>query len=276
MVREKQAGWIAADPFFATGETVGGTTAGSCVVIDEAGSAAVIGDPVDPGAQGTMNETSPQRADDAAGAVADTMAAKPETGRWRLHRRIYDWVLHWAETPYGAPALFILSFAESSFFPIPPDVLLIALVLGARRRWFKYAMICTIASVLGGTLGYGIGLGFMDTIGGRIIAFYQAEHYYEQVTQWYQQYDYWIVFIAALTPIPYKVFTIASGAFHMNLLGFSIVSVFGRGLRFFVVAALLYWFGPPMKRLIDRYFDLLCVAFVVLLIGGFLAIKLIK
>jgi len=189
---------------------------------------------------------------------------------------MYDWVLHWADTPYGAPALFILSFAESSFFPVPPDVLLIALVLGARQRWLRYATLCTIASVLGGIGGYIIGYGLMETIGRRIIAFYQAENYYQQVMDWYTKYDYWIVFIAALTPIPYKVFTIASGAFHMNLIGFCLVSVVGRGLRFYAVATLLYWFGPPMKRMIDRYFDLLCVVFVVLLVGGFLAIKYIR
>ncbi|GMU23850.1 MAG: hypothetical protein AMXMBFR13_39280 [Phycisphaerae bacterium] len=208
-------------------------------------------------------------------AAAEESPQKVSGGGWRLHRRLYDWVLHWADTPYGAPALFILSFAESSFFPVPPDVLLVALVLGARQRWLRYAAICTVASVLGGIAGYGIGLGLMDTVGQRIIAFYHAENYYQQVTQWYETYDYWIVFIAAFSPIPYKVFTIASGAFHMNLLGFCLVSAVGRGGRFFIVAGLLYLFGPPMKRLIDKYFDLLCVLFVVLLIGGFLAIKYI-
>lgn len=200
----------------------------------------------------------------------------PKSSPWRLHRRMYDWVLHWAETPYALPALFILAFAESSFFPIPPDVLLIALVLGARSRWFRYAAVCTVASVVGGILGYAIGYGLMESIGKRIIAFYQAEAYYERVMDWYRLYDYWIVFIAALTPIPYKVFTIASGAFHMNLLGFTLISIFGRGARFFAVAGLLYLFGPPMKRLIDKYFDLLCILFVILLIGGFAVIKLVQ
>jgi membrane protein YqaA with SNARE-associated domain len=187
---------------------------------------------------------------------------------------MYDWVLHWADTRYAAPALFVLAFAESSFFPVPPDVLLIALVLGARKRWFRYAALCTIASAIGGLAGYGIGFWLMDTVGQRIIAFYHAQQYYEQVTQWYIRYDYWIVFIAAFTPIPYKVFTIASGAFHMNIPGFAIVSVVGRGMRFFIVAALLYWFGPPIQRFIDRYFNLLSIAFVILLVGGFLVVKL--
>lgn len=197
-------------------------------------------------------------------------------GKWHLHRRMYDWVLHWAHTPHGAIALFLLAFAESSFFPIPPDVLLIALVLGAQTKWWRFAAICTVASVLGGIGGYLIGLGLMDTVGRKIIAFYHAEKYYEQVTEWYLKYDYWIVFIAAFTPIPYKVFTIASGAFHMNVLGFALVSVVGRGLRFFIVAGLLYIYGAPVQRFIDKYFNLLCVVFVILLVGGFAVIKYIR
>lgn len=200
---------------------------------------------------------------------------RPARPGWHLHHRLYQWVLHWADTTHGAAALFLLSLAESSFFPIPPDVLLIALVLGARHKWWRFAVNCTVASVIGGVLGYGIGLGLMDTVGQRIIAFYKAESYYEQVTRWYLHYDYWIVFVAAFSPIPYKVFTIASGAFHMNILGFALVSLVGRGARFFLVAGLLYWFGPPMKRFIDKYFDWLALAFVVLLVGGFLAIKLL-
>ena len=192
--------------------------------------------------------------------------------RWL--RRLYDWVLHWADTPYAAPALFLLAFSESSFFPVPPDVLLIALVMGARRRWFQYALLCTIASILGGLTGYGIGYWLMDTVGQRIIAFYHAQEYYRQVMEWYSRYDYWIVFIAALTPIPYKVYTIASGAFHMNIPGFMVISMLGRGMRFFLVAGLLFWFGPPIQRFIDRYFNLLSFLFVILLIGGFLVIKI--
>lgn len=207
-------------------------------------------------------------------AVDGATWAAAAPGRWHLHRRLYDWVLHWANTPYGAPALFFLSFAESSFFPIPPDVLLIALVLGARTKWWRFALNCTIASVLGGLGGYLIGMTVMDTVGQKIIAFYKAEAYYERVTQWYLEYDFWIVFAAAFSPIPYKVFTIASGAFQMNVLGFALVSAVGRGMRFFLVAALLYIFGPPVQRFIDRYFNLLCLAFVVLLVGGFAILKL--
>ena len=211
----------------------------------------------------------------AASEPTDASAAAPEPrSKWRLHRRLYDWVLRWADTPYGAPALFVLSFAESSFFPVPPDVLLIALVLGTRKRWFKFAAICTAGSVVGGVAGYFIGLALMDTVGNRIIAFYHADEHWETVSELYLRYDFWIVFIAAFTPIPFKVFTIASGAFHMNLVGFCFVSAVGRGARFFIVAALLHLVGPPMKRFIDRYFDWLALAFVVLLVGGFAVIKL--
>jgi len=206
-------------------------------------------------------------------AEATPIAAPAGPSPWRLHRRLYDWVLHWAETPHGAAALFLLAFAESSFFPVPPDVLLIALVLGAPRRWWRLAVLCTLGSAAGGVAGYGIGRGLMDAVGWRIIRFYHAEHYWQQVAELYAKYDYWIVFTAAFTPIPYKVFTIASGAFDMDLLGFTLVSIVGRGTRFFLVAGLLYVFGPPMRRLIERHFDWWCILFAVLLIGGFVVVK---
>lgn len=202
------------------------------------------------------------------------MSPTAEVARgWRVHRRLYDWVLHWAETPHGLVALFLLAFAESSFFPIPPDVLLIALVLGSLRRWVLFAGVCTVGSVLGGLAGYGIGLFLMDTVGVRVIEFYHAQAYWEKVTRWYQLYDFWIVFTAAFTPIPYKVFTIASGAFQINLVGFTLASAIGRGARFFLVAGLLRAFGQPVRRFIDKYFDWLALAFVVLLIAGFAVIR---
>jgi len=203
----------------------------------------------------------------------DAAATRPITARLRLLRRLYDWVLHWAETPYGAAALFVLAFAESSFFPIPPDPLLIALVLGLRRRWWWFGLLCTVGSAAGGLFGYAIGVWLMDALGWRIIRFYHAEEYFAQVRELYSRYDWWIVFTAAFTPIPYKVFTIASGAFGINLVPFCLASLVGRGARFFLVAGLLYLFGPPLRRFIDRYFDWLCIAFVVLLIGGFVVVK---
>lgn len=187
----------------------------------------------------------------------------------QIPRKLYDWVLSWAQTKWGSVALFAIAFAESSFFPVPPDVLLVALVLGSRARWFKFAFLCTAGSVIGGLAGYAIGMFLMESVGQPIVALYHAEAYYDKVMAWYQTYDYWIVFVAAFTPIPYKVFTIASGVFNMNILGFILVSFCGRGLRFFLVSGLLYLFGEPVKAFIDKYFDLLCIAFIVLLIGGF-------
>ena len=204
--------------------------------------------------------------------AADSTAPKPDAARvsaWRLHRRVYDWVLHWADTPYGAIALFLLALAESSFFPVPPDVLLIALVLGARSRWWRLALICTAGSVVGGVFGHAIGAVLMDAVGTRIIQFYQAEAHFEHVKELYATYDYWIIFVAAFTTIPYKVFTITSGVMEMNLVGFVAVSAVGRGARFFIVAYLLYLFGQPMKRFIDRYFDWLSIALLILIVAGF-------
>lgn len=203
----------------------------------------------------------------------ETIPVAPVSWWRRPHRRLYDWVLSWADTPHGAIALFVLAFAESSFFPIPPDVLLIALVLGARRRWWRFALICMVGSVLGGILGYYIGYGLMESVGQRIIHFYHAESQYERLKGWYQDYDYWIVLAAAFTPIPYKVFTIASGAFEMSLVPFTLVSCLGRGARFFLVAGLLWLFGRPLREFIEKYFDVLSIVFVVLLVGGFALVK---
>jgi membrane protein YqaA with SNARE-associated domain len=198
---------------------------------------------------------------------------EPPIPAWRIHRRLYDWMMHWAHTPHSVVALFLLAFAESSFFPIPPDALLIALVLGSAQRWALFAALCTVGSVLGGVAGYGIGMFLMDTVGMPVIEFYNAQEYFVKVEQWYRQYDFWIVFAAAFTPIPYKVFTIASGAFHINLVGFVLASAIGRGARFFLVAGLLRLVGEPVRRFIDKYFDLLALAFVALLIGGFVLIR---
>ena len=152
---------------------------------------------------------------------------------------------------------------------MPPDVLLIALVLGARSRWWRLALICTAGSVVGGVFGHAIGAVLMESVGTRIIQFYQAEAHFEHVKELYATYDYWIVFVAAFTPIPYKVFTITSGVMEMNLVGFVAVSAVGRGARFFIVAYLLYLFGQPMKRFIDRYFDWLSIALLILIVAGF-------
>lgn len=188
-------------------------------------------------------------------------------------RRAYDWVIHWAETPYAAPALFLLAFAESSFFPIPPDVLLIALAISIPTRSFYYALVCSVASIMGGALGYFIGLKFMETIGISIIEFYGYMEQFSHLKELYNQYDFWVVGMAGFTPIPYKVFTIASGAFEINFLTFMVASLVSRSARFFLVGGLIYLFGGKIKDFIDRYFNLVSILFFVLIVLGFFVIK---
>jgi membrane protein YqaA with SNARE-associated domain len=200
----------------------------------------------------------------------------------KIIRKLYDWVLHWADTKYGAAALFILAFAESSFFPIPPDALLIALVLGSQKKAFKFAAICSIASVTGALFGYVIGHFLWWTPANEFtgiatfffnnIPSFTPEAFYK-IQKMYEQYDFWIIFTAGFTPIPYKIITISSGAFSINIIMFIVASVFSRGARFFLVAFLIWKFGPQIKTFIDKYFNWLAIAFTVLLIGGFVAIK---
>ncbi len=224
-----------------------------------------------------------------------TKATVPKKG---LIRRLYGWMLHWADSKYGLLALIVLSFIESSFFPIPPDVLLIALVLGATSRWYKYAFWCTLASVVGGLAGYGIGVFAWDTMGRWIVE--NVAHVTlvdvdgrldialpsylissmgtvlggEYLFQVYDHWNAWIVFVFGLTPLPYKLTTITAGVAHVNLPVFLMASLASRACRFFLVAWVLYKWGEPAKEFIDRYFNLLCIAFVVLLLGGFLVLKL--
>lgn len=194
---------------------------------------------------------------------------------FHLLHNLYDWVLHWAETPYGVPALFVLAFAESSFFPVPPDVLLIALAIAIPTRAFRYALVCSVGSILGGMLGYVIGWQFYELVGAPIITFYGYQAHYDKVATLYQEHGVWAVFIAGLTPIPYKVFTIASGAFYFPFLKFLVASILSRSARFFLVSALIWGFGPKIKGFIDKYFNLLVILFTAALIGGFLVIKFV-
>lgn len=193
----------------------------------------------------------------------------------KLMRRLYDWVLHWAETPYGAPALFLLAFAESSFFPIPPDVLLIALCISVPTRAWRFAALALAGSVLGGILGYGIGWGFWSAVQALFFDYVPgfSPEVFHRVQGLFSEYDFWVVFTAGFTPIPYKVITIGSGVFQINFVVFIVASVISRGLRFFLVAWLLHRYGPGIKAFIDRYFNLLSFVFLVLLIGGFLLLK---
>ncbi len=190
----------------------------------------------------------------------------------RYLRRLYDWVLHWAETPYGVPALFLLALAEASFFPVPPDILLIVLSLSLRRRAFLYASVCTAGSVIGGLLGFYIGHNFW-ALGKGILLNYVDEAAIEAVRRYFIEYEAWAISIAGFTPIPYKVFTISAGFFRVNLPVFVIASLLSRGARFFLIGGLIYIFGERIKTFIDRYFNLLSYLFILLLIGGFVIIK---
>ena len=189
-------------------------------------------------------------------------------------RRIYDRSLLWVQSPYGVWALFFIAVAESSFFPIPPDVFLMVLCIAVPPRSFRYAAICAVGSVLGGMIGYGLGLGFMDTIGVKILDWYGLHDKYEVVQNLYQQYDALALGAAGFTPLPYKLFTITAGAFKINFLTFILVSILARSARFFLVAAFIYKFGAPVRHFIERYFNLLTLLFFILLIGGFLVVRL--
>ena len=191
----------------------------------------------------------------------------------KIVKKLYDWVLHWAETPYGVPALFILSFAESSFFPVPPDVLLIALCLSINRKAFYFALICMIGSVIGGIVGYAIGFYGYETIGKPIVDFYHGQPVMDAIKLKYDEHGFLGILIAAITPIPYKIFTIASGVFKFDFTLFTLASIIGRSTRFFLVAALIWKFGPPIRAFIEKYFNLLMWAFMVLLVGGFIVVK---
>ena len=207
---------------------------------------------------------------DSSPAKSADPARKPN-----LLKQLYAWVLRWADTKYGRPALFLIAFVESSFFPIPPDVLLIALCMGAPKNGFKFALICAAGSVLGGALGYYIGYGFYEQIGQPIISAFHAEEKFVHVGELYGNNAFLAIVTAAFTPIPYKVFTIAAGVFHESVgLGtLMLASSIGRTARFALVAGAIYYFGPPVKRLLDQYLELFTILFTVLLIGSFFAIK---
>ncbi len=202
-------------------------------------------------------------------------APTPAPVRANPLKRLYTWVLHWADTPYGLPALCAISFVESSFFPIPPDVLLIALCMGAPKKGFKFALWCALFSVLGGAAGYCIGYA-AEPLGRWII--FDLLHYgsaWDKVAELYGQNAFLSILTAAFTPIPYKVFTIAAGVFHEQVGLWTLVgaSAIGRTARFCLVAGTIYLFGPPIKRLLDKYLELFTIVFAILLIGGFVLIK---
>ena len=201
--------------------------------------------------------------------------ARPAAARVGWLRGLYDWSMAQAERPYALWTLALISFVESSVFPIPPDVLLIPMVLAAPTRAWLIAGVCTLASVLGDLAGYAIGALLFEALGQPILALYGYLERFIEFQAWYNAWGAWIVFFAGLTPFPYKVVTIASGVTGLDLGTFTVASVLARGLRFFAVAALLWWFGPPIRRFIERNLGWLTVVFFVLLFGGFLVLKLL-
>lgn len=207
--------------------------------------------------------------------AAPRPAAPPSPPRRGPLRRLYDWVLHWADTPYAVPALFVLSFAESSFFPIPPDVLLIALCIGNVQGSFRYAFWCSLASVLGGMAGYGIGAFAWEQLRDFFYAWVPGvdERSVARVSALYEAHNFWIVFVAAFSPIPYKVITILAGVCGIHFPMFVFASAVGRSARFFLVAWLFRRFGPPIRDFIERRFALVTIAGSVLLVGGFVVVK---
>ncbi|HKK26828.1 MAG TPA: YqaA family protein [Gemmatimonadota bacterium] len=188
-------------------------------------------------------------------------------------RRLYDWVLGFADRPSGPLALVVLAASEAVFFPIPPDVLLIPLCLGRPSRALRFALLCTVGSVGGALLGYWAGSTLYDTIGRPILELYGYGDVYRTVGELYRQNLVVALGSAGFTPIPYKVFTIAAGGFKVPLLSFVTISAVSRGARFFLVAGLLRLFGEPVREFIDRWFNVLTVAFVVLLVAGFVAVR---
>ena len=272
-------------------------------------------------------------------------SATPKPGRWHLHRRLYNWVLHWAHTPYGTPALALLALSEASWLPIPVDPLLMALAMGKPKRSFYYSLVASVFSVLGGCCGYLIGFALWNPVGAPLLrrlhfltpecrpvvvraingddvaiegekgkqkvvhrfllhsdkpdasppvgdrayemhqvreaeltvgqTAYLMTDQYHLARAWYEKYGVWVVFVAAFTPVPYIVFSSVSGLAHLSLLAFVVTSIVGRSARFFLVGALIYIFGRPIRCFIDRYFNLLTILFVLLLIGGFAVIRLL-
>ena len=188
-------------------------------------------------------------------------------------KRTYNWTLEKAQHKNAKWYLSLISFAESSFFPIPPDILLIPMALASKANALFYAFICTLFSVLGGILGYAIGYYFYNSVGIYIVDFYHLENSFNIFENYYKEFGVLIVLGAGITPFPYKFITIASGVFGLNIFLFIIVSIIGRGLRFYLIAILLYFFGEKIKLIIDKYFNILTIVFFILLVGSVFIIR---
>lgn len=196
--------------------------------------------------------------------------------RRNLIRRLYDWTVGWAERPGGAWALFALAIAESSVFPVPPDVLLIALCVGAPRASFRFALICSVGSVVGGTIGWTLGHAAWTALQGFFIPWIFSQATFDHVQALYRGNAFLAILTAAFTPIPYKVFTVAAGVLDVSLLTLVAASAIGRSARFFLVGAVIFGFGARVRALIDRYFNLLTWGLLVLGVGGFLAVRYLR
>ncbi len=192
-----------------------------------------------------------------------------------MMKEIYDWTMRKAASENAPNALFAVSFIESSFFPIPPDVMLVPMVLADRTKAWWYATLATIGSVIGGAFGYAIGFYFFEAHGEPIFRFNGKAESFNTFTQWFNEWGVWIILAKGMTPFPYKVLTIAAGVAHMPFFAFMAASVLARAMRFYLVAGLLYYFGEPIRDFIEKRLTLVMTLFLVALIGGFVAIKFV-
>ena len=202
--------------------------------------------------------------------------SEEKTKKKNIIRKLYDWTLSWAETKFALPALAFLSFIESSVFPIPPDPLLSALCFGKPKKGLVFAFWCTVASVLGGILGYYIGYAFYEVIGKPIIDFYHKEDVFTDLQDTFTDHSFLAILVAAISPIPYKVFTIAAGVAKIDLMTLIIASVIGRGARFFFQAVLIFFFGEKIKKYLEKYLEIALILMLILGVLGFYALTLIK
>lgn len=190
-------------------------------------------------------------------------------------QKTYDWAIRIAGHRHAVAWLSAVSFIESSVFPIPPDVMLVPMILAQRERAWFYATVATVTSVIGGFLGYAIGFFLFETVGRWVIDLYHLQAQFANFRDTFNEYGGWIVLAKGMTPIPYKLITITAGVTKLDLLTFTVASIGSRGVRFFLVAALLWWFGEPIRTFIERRLTLVTTVFLLLLVGGFLALKLL-
>ncbi len=190
-------------------------------------------------------------------------------------RRCYHWTLSWADRPHAQTALFLIAMIESSFFPIPPDILLIALALGRPENSFRYAAVSTAGSTIGAALGYLIGMMLFVAIAMPVIEFYDVMAQFDLAQHWFSEYGVAVILIAGFSPIPFKVFTIAAGAFGLPFLWFMLAALISRGARFYLEAALLHWGGPELRQLVERHFEWITIAVTILVLAGFAGLWLL-